>query len=98
MCGFERRPAAVGFGCRGADPARAGPWIAALPKGRDRDMALGNLASALAFSHPAKAAEWVKSIDDPVVRANAADSVERFWKKQNPDAATAWRAKLRSRG
>ena len=40
----------------------------------------------------------MKSIEDPVVRANAADVVERFWKQHDPAASSAWRARLRSGG
>ena len=76
------------------DPLRAGAYFSALPSGPDRDQALGQFISSYAFSHPRKAADWVKSIRDPHVRAQATKAVDRFWKKQDPQAAAAWVAQI----
>ena len=73
---------------------QAGAVLSALPQGSDRDQACGAFVSSYAFSHPRKAADWVKSIEDPTTRANAADVVARHWTKHDPASAAAWRAGL----
>jgi hypothetical protein len=49
---------------------------------------------ALAVERPKQASSWIKSIRDPELRLSAIESVMRYWKRVDPDAAQDWFVKL----
>lgn len=68
---FDQASAAGFNAWANEEPAAAGEWLNLRPAGNSRDLMASELVRVASSSHPEVAAQWIRSIDDPLMRQAA---------------------------
>lgn len=77
-------------GSAGQWPESTAKWLASLPAGKAKDLAIGKFSEYITDTNPVDAIRWASSIQDPTLRDKQITSIVEQWEKTDQEAATHW--------